>query len=257
MSKRPYAAEYYPLASGYWKFYGSPLSAFWCCPATGVEEFAKIGDSIYFHDGAGIFVNLFIPSELHWPEKGVRLRQETAFPEESSTTLTVEVERPVEMTLRLRVPWWATRGGSVKVNRAALPVFASASSYLTLTRTWKSGDRVELELPMSLAATPTPDDAAVQAVMYGPLVLAGRLGAQGLTRAMTYGGYDCELKGDPVPVAEIRADPKNPSEWVEPVPGRPLSFRTKGQAKSIDLVPLNRLFGERYVVYWKLRTSSA
>ncbi|MGE5277749.1 MAG: beta-L-arabinofuranosidase domain-containing protein [Acidobacteriota bacterium] len=244
---------YYPLASGYWKFYGEPLSAFWCCTGTGAEEFARAGDSIYFHDDAGIFVNLFIASEVRWPEKGLRLRQETSFPDEETTRFIVEAERPVPMTLRLRVPWWATRGGTVKLNGAALPAFASPSSYLTLTRTWRTGDRVELTLPMSLSVAPTPDDPSVEAVMYGPLVLAGRLGAQGLTRAMTYGGYDCELKGEPVPVADIAADPKDASSWVEAVPGRRLGFRTKGQARNLELIPLNRLEGERYAVYWKVR----
>ncbi len=112
---------YYPLASGYWKFYGAPLSAFWCCTGTGVEEFAKAGDSIYFHDDAGIFVNLFIASEVRWPEKGLRLVQETSFPDEEKTTLRIEAERPVEMTLRLRVPWWATRGGNGEGQRRRAP----------------------------------------------------------------------------------------------------------------------------------------
>ncbi len=244
---------YYPLASGYWKFYGSPLSAFWCCTGTGVEEFAKAGDSIYFHDDDGLFVNLFIASEVRWPEKGLRLRQETAFPDEETTRLTIEAERPVPMAVRLRVPWWATRGGSVKLNGTALQAFAGPSSYLTLTRTWKTGDRVELTLPMSLSPAPTPDDPTVQAAMYGPLVLAGKLGAQGVTRSMTYGEYDCELKGDPVLVPDIKAASKSPESWIEPVPGERLTFRTKGQEKTLSLVPLNRLFGERYAVYWKVR----
>jgi hypothetical protein len=105
-----------------------------------------------------------------------------------------------------------------------------------------------------------PDDASVQAVMYGPLVLAGRLGTQGLTRAMQYGEYDCELKGDPIPVADVAADPRDAASWVEPVAGRRLTFRMKnqaGQSGNRELVPLNRLFGERYAVYWKVRTRQA
>ncbi len=141
----------------------------------------------------------------------------------------------------------------MKVNGAALPAFASPSSYLTLTRTWKTGDRVELALPMGLSIAPTPDDPSVQAVMYGPLVLAGRLGSENLTRAMMYGEYDAELKGDPAPVADIAGDPARAESWVEPVPGERLAFRTKGQAKNLSLVPLSRLFGERYAVYWKVR----
>ncbi|HEV8268217.1 MAG TPA: beta-L-arabinofuranosidase domain-containing protein, partial [Thermoanaerobaculia bacterium] len=244
---------YYPLASGYWKFYGAPLTAFWCCTGTGVEEFAKAGDSIYFHDDAGIFVNLFIASEVKWPEKGVRLVQETAFPEQEGAAFRIETERPSSWTLRLRVPWWATRGGRVRVNGEALPAFSSPSSYLALTRTWKSGDRVELDLPMSLSAEPTPDDPTVLAAMYGPLVLAGRLGSEKLTRNMTYGEYDCELKGEPVAVDAIAGDPRDVSSWIEPAARRRLAFGTRGQAKQLELVPLNRLFGERYAVYWKVR----
>jgi DUF1680 family protein len=248
---------YYPLASGYWKFYGLPLGAFWCCTGTGVEEFAKLTDSIYFHDDSALFVNLFVASEVAWPEKGLRLKQETKFPEEERTAIVFEAERPIRMTLKLRIPWWASKGGAVKVNGATVPAFASPSSYLTLTRTWKTGDRVELDLPMSLRIEPMPDDPSVQALMYGPLVLAGRLGSQGLTREMQYGGYDCELKGDPARVPDIRADAKDVSSWVEPEPGRPLAFRTKGQSKAIEIVPLNRISGERYAVYWKLREHTA
>ncbi|HEY7574883.1 MAG TPA: beta-L-arabinofuranosidase domain-containing protein, partial [Thermoanaerobaculia bacterium] len=244
---------YFPLASGYWKFYGEPMGAFWCCTGTGVEEFAKAGDSIYFRGGDAITVNLWIASEVHWPQKGLRLRQETSFPDEEKTAFLFETERPVALTLRLRVPWWATRGGAVRINGEASPVFASPSSYVTLTRTWKTGDRVELELPMGLAVDPMPDDPSIQAVMYGPLVLAGRLGARGLTRAMTYGGYDCELKGAPGEVAEIRADPKDPESWVEAAPGGRLAFRTKGQTAGLELAPIHRVFGERYAVYWKVR----
>jgi DUF1680 family protein len=244
---------YYPLASGYWKFYGRVFDAFWCCTGTGVEEFSKLGDSIYFHDDAGLTVNMFVASEVRWPEMGLRLVQETAFPEQEGASFHFQTDRPVDLTLRLRVPWWATRGGSVKVNGAAVPAFASPSSYLTLKRLWKTGDRVELSLPMSLSVWPMPDDPSIQAVMYGPLVLAGRLGASGLTRENQYGGYDCGLKGDPVQAPEILADPKNPTGWLEPEPGRKLAFRARGENQALSLVPLDRLFGERYAVYWKVR----
>ena len=81
----------------------------------------------------------------------MRLRQETSFPDEDTTRLVFDVDRPVAMTLRVRVPWWATRGGTVKLNGTPLPAFASPSSYLTLTRTWKTGDRVEVTMPMCLS----------------------------------------------------------------------------------------------------------
>jgi DUF1680 family protein len=243
---------YLPLASGFWKPFSRPYASFWCCTGTAAEEFGKLGDSIYFHDDAGVFVNLFIASELRWPEKGLRLSQETAFPEQEGTRLVVTAERPAELTLRLRIPWWAARGGTVKLNGVALPAFSSPSSYLTIRRTWKTGDAVELSLPMSLCAAPMPDDASLQAVMYGPLVLAGRLGNEGLTREMIYPDVPWEVPGKPAAVPDVAADPKEGAAWVEAVPGERLSFRARGQSRPLSLIPLYRLFGERYAVYWKL-----
>ncbi|MHB8734176.1 MAG: glycoside hydrolase family 127 protein [Terriglobales bacterium] len=244
---------YLPLASGYWKFFGTPLGAFWCCTGTGAEEFSKFGDSIYFKDAQGVYVNLFIASELNWAEKGVRLRQETRFPAEEGTKLTLRTARPTLLSLHLRIPYWATRGGSVKVNGTPLAAFADPSSYLTLTRVWHDGDTVELGLPMSLHTAPMPDDPSLQAMMYGPLVLAGRLGNVGLTREMQYGGDQIGLKGSPATVSPIRASLRDPAGWLEPVAGEPLTFRAAGQAQPLTLVPLNEVFNERYAVYWQLQ----
>lgn len=245
-----------PLVSGLWKFFNSPDDSFWCCTGTGVEEFAKLGDSIYFNDAHGIFINLFIASEVNWPEKSLKLRQETNFPGQEGTTLIVEADKPVDLDLHIRIPYWATRGGSVKLNGEALPAFSSPSSYLTLSRVWKRGDKVELSLPMSLHVSPMPDDRSLQAMMYGPLVLAGRLGTEGLTKDMFYGGYHPAPKGEPSGAPIMTADSKDPLGWIEPVPGQALTFRTVGQFKNLTLIPLYKLFGERYAVYWKVNQKS-
>lgn len=240
-----------PLGSGYWKYFNTPYQSFWCCTGTGVEEFAKTTDTIYFHDDRGIYVNLFIPSEVNWREKGVRVEQETRFPEEQGTTLVVRTEKPVDLVLNIRIPYWVTPGGEIKLNGESLAAFGSPSSYLALHRNWKNGDRVEVRFPMGLHIDAIPDDPTQQAVMFGPLVLAGRLGQQGLTKAMTYSAYDTAPPGDPVPVPAIAASPKDPLGWIKPVADQPLTFRTAGQSEEITLVPLNRIFGERYAVYWK------
>lgn len=242
--------------SGFWKYYNSAFDSFWCCTGTGVEEFAKFADSIYFHDDRGIFVNLFIPSELNWAEKGVRLRQETKFPEQEGTSLTIHTDRPVEMALNIRVPYWATRGGTVKLNGAALPVFSSPSSYLSISRTWKDGDKVEVSLPMDLHIHPMPDDSTLQAMMYGPLVLAARLSDKGLTNALTYPKYETAPAGEPVPVPAVVNLSKVATGWVEPVPGTPLNFRTTGQDEAMDFIPFYKVSGERYAVYLKVGAKS-
>jgi DUF1680 family protein len=245
-----------PLAAGYWKYFSSPLDSFWCCTGTGAEEFSKFGNSIYFHNDRELYVNLFIASELSWPQKGLRLRQATSFPEEEGTTLAIEASQPVALAIKIRVPWWAERGATVKINGVAQDMPATPSSYITLARRWSSGDTIEVSLPMSLRIAAMPDDGTIQAVMYGPLVLAGRLGAEGLTREMMYGGYREDLEGAPVPAPVIRASSADPVAWVEPVAGQPLTFRAVGQSQPLELIPLYKLFNERYGVYWKVEDSA-
>jgi DUF1680 family protein len=246
-----------PLEGGWWKYYNSPYDSFWCCTGTGIEEFSKFNNSIYFHDQDGIYVNLFIASEVNWPQKDVRLRQETRFPEQEGTAFVVSAERPVEIALNVRIPYWAMRGGSVKLNGKPFPVFSSPGSYLTLQRTWSNGDRVDLSLPMSLHIDPLPGDETQQAVMYGPLVLAGRLGNSGLTHSNTYLGYNPSPGGKPVAAPEIQAGKGTGANWVEAVPGQALTFRTVGQSESTELIPLYKLQGERYVVYWKVNAGTS
>ena len=248
---------YVSLASGYWKLFGLPLDAFWCCTGSGVESFAKLGDSIYFHDEDGVYVNLFIASEVEWPEKGLKIVQETNFPETDTTTLSLRCKTPVRMPLRIRVPYWAERGGTVKLNGRELESFAEPSSYFVLNRTWQDGDKVEVTMPMSLHINAMPDDSTLQAVMYGPLVLTGRLGTEGLTKEIlraepTKLRQVPEYKGKPVPAPEFKTKSQDPRDWIEPVPGRPLEFRTVGQAQNVVLVPFYKLLDERYAVYWKV-----
>jgi DUF1680 family protein len=240
-----------PLGSGYWKYFNTSYDSFWCCTGTGIEEYAKTADTIYFHDDHSIFVNLFIASEVTWPEKGLRLEQQTGFPEEDGTTLIVRAERPADIALNIRVPSWATDGGSIKVNGSPLPAFASPGSYLTLSRTWSDGDRVEVRLPMSLRIETLPGDETQQAAMYGPLVLAGRLGTEGLTKQMFYAENSTTPTGEAVFGPVIRTSTDEPASWLKAASGQLLTFQTVGQDKTIDLIPLYKLFGERYAVYWK------
>ena len=137
------------------------------------------------------------------------------------------------MGLDIRIPSWATNGGAVKVNGTTLPAFASPGSYLTLNRTWKEGDRVEVRLPMSLRVETLPGDETQQAAMYGPLVLAGRLGTEGLTRQMFRSEYSTTPSGEPIFAPVIRTSSHHPLDWLKPVAGQPLTFETVGQAKSL------------------------
>ena len=244
---------YLPLASGYWKTFGKPFDSLWCCTGTGSEEYAKLTDTIYFHDVDSLYVNLYIDSQLEWPEKGLRVKQETRFPEEQGTTLTISGKNPVELGINLRVPYWA-QGGNVKINGAMLPAFASPSSYLTLSRVWKPGDKIELSLPMGPHIASMPDDQTIQAAMYGPLVLAGRFDP--VTKEMSYGDYEPK-PGEQQKVPDIVADHGRPASWIEPDAKQPLTFHAVGQSQPLTMVPLYRVIHDRYAVYWKVDNKSA
>ena len=248
---------YFPLQTGWWKYFSSKTNSFWCCDGTGAEEFSKFGDSIYFRSADAVFVNLFVPSEVRWPEKGLTLRQETRFPEEEGTTLRITAAQPVAMALNLRIPSWTAAGGSASVNGQKLEAFSNPGSYLTIHRTWKTGDVVTLKLPMALRAEPLKGDDAQQAPMYGPLVLAARLGSDGLTTPMQYdvdtGGTQVAPRGRPQGVAAVALKPGETGEeasWIKK--GQGLTFQTTGQAAETELAPLHQILGERYAVYWQM-----
>ena len=245
---------YVPMMPGMYRTFMKPYDSFWCCTGTGMENHAKYGDSIYFHDGGGLFVNLFIASELDWREKGFKVRQETRFPEEAGTTLGISAEKPVALALRVRIPGWVAGACRVRINGKRHEASAGPSSYLTIERTWKSGDRVEIDLPMALRLERLPDRPDVAAVLYGPIVLAGALGGgEALKEDQVYGKYGPE--GDPAPVPWFDAKDTAPLEsWIKPVAGKPLTFRTEntGRPNDVTLVPFYRLFGERYALYWQL-----
>lgn len=254
---------YLPLQTGYWKFFNSRFNSFWCCTGTGAEEFAKLGNSIYFHNDRDVFVNLFIASEAKWPEKGLTIRQDTTFPQEAGTKLGVKASAPTEASINVRIPYWAVDGGSVSLNGKPLSAFSSPGSYLQVNRTWSDGDTLEVRMPMRLHLQALPGDASQQAVLYGPVVLAGRLGSQDLTQQMQYDADHgpTELAPRGAPEGTMEAEVKTPEDirsvaWVEPVKGQPLVFRAAGKGGKTTLVPFNEIFGERYGVYWKVNRPS-
>jgi len=244
-----------PLASGYWKVYNTPFNSFWCCTGTGLENHAKYGNTIYFHDDNALYVNLFIASQLDWLEKGATIRQETGFPHQQGTTLVINTKKPTELAIHIRVPYWATKGVTIKINGDIQKVQARPRSFVTLRRSWKNGDRIEVEMPMSLYLWPMPDDASLAAIMYGPLVLAGDLGSDGIDPRTIYTDSQTVLRNYKVPPAPtFTADANNLESWIKPVPGKSLEFRTEGAGRPADvtLIPYYELFGKRYAIYWRI-----
>src|SRR5580700_8671202 len=251
---------YLGMQPGQWKVHFVPQEGFFCCCGTGLENFSKLSEGFYFHNEHSLWVNLFFASELNWREKGVILRQETRFPEEAGTRLLIQAKSPARFTLNVRIPYWAD-GASITLNGKPFEPKQKLepSSYAKIDRTWKNGDRVDVKLPMRLHLQTIPDDPTLAAIMYGPLVLAGELGAQNLDPKRIYSD-DKFLHGgfSPVAVPELAGDRNALDKWIQAVRAndKPLSFRTvgAGRPEDVTLSPFYRLFNQRYCVYWRFRT---
>jgi DUF1680 family protein len=233
---------YMPMNAGGWKFVGSAEDTFWCCTGTGAEEFAKFTDTIYSHDVESVWVNQFVASELNWTEKKFGLRQDTKFPAEQGTTLTVKTAAPQMRTVKVRIPGWCGDGGSVAVNGKKLEAFGQPGSYLAVTRTWQDGDKIEVALPMGMWREPLLGDDTLSAQMYGPMVLAAVLGEGPKDGPMKVGGYDTAAKNKP-PAAPAPAAGKMEVELASD-----LRFKSGATAA----LPIYRVVDETYAIYWKV-----
>lgn len=247
-------AYFLPLLPGAHKVYSTPENSFWCCVGTGFENHAKYGEAIYYHNN-GLYVNLFIPSEVTWKEKGVKVKQETAFPENGNIKLTITTNKDIRMPIYLRYPSW-TSNVEVKVNSQKIKVKQTPSSYIVVDRTWKNGDKIEMNYPMHLYLSQANDNPDKAAIMYGPLVLAGVMGTEGMNASAPFS--NSELYNDyytydyNVPNSiktSLKLDRNNISNTIKPVVGEKLLFTTND---NVRLEPINKIHHQRYVVYWNL-----
>ncbi len=236
---------YVPLRSGSKKTYNTPNGSFWCCTGTGVENHAKYGDSVYFHSDTDLWVNLFIASELNWKATGLKLRQETTFPEAGTSKLTFELKKPLKLNLNIRHPYWASEGFEILLNDQKTSAISNPGSYMTLSRTWKSGDTVEIVTPFDLRTEGFRDNPRRIAFMNGPLVLCAEVSATGSYPA-------------------IVAEPNDLTSGFEAVGEKASTFdntmgifRVAGQnaPANVRLEPFYKVHGDRhYAVYWDVLT---
>jgi hypothetical protein len=240
---------FFPLAAGYWRAYHSAEDSFWCCTGTGVEEFAKFTDTIYFHRGGDVYVNQFIASTLDWREEGLKIEQSTAFPREQGTTLKIVSARPEMRTVHVRIPAWTTDAAEVKVNGRALEAVADPGSYLAIRRVWKDGDTISLRLPMELRTEALTGDDTLRAALYGPLVLAAELGAgpvDGPSKIIS--GRGTEPQG--LPKAEmLKASGR---DWVTVESRDELRFKAAAEGGSMDVMPMYEVKDQKYGIYWQV-----
>ena len=97
-----------------------------------------------------------------------------------------------------------------------------------------------------------PDDHSLRAILYGPLVLAGRLGNAGLTEKLEHGPEGPQLQKAPaLEIPEFSAGQKPLDEWIKPG-DRPMTFQTTGQRVDVSLRPFYQVNRERYSLYWRV-----
>ncbi|WP_211222974.1 glycoside hydrolase family 127 protein [Salinimicrobium terrae] len=255
-----------PMRPGHYRVYSQPETSFWCCVGSGIENHGKYNELIYAHTDDELYVNLFIPSTLNWKDKGFKLRQETNFPNEESTTFFVESKRPQKLGIKIRYPQWVMPGKlSVLVNGDSVEVTAEPGSFISLNRTWENTDKIEVKLPMHLSSERLPDGSDYKALKYGPVVLAAKTGNQdmdGLFADASRGGHIAA--GKEIPLTEMPFFLSDKTEEIEKlvkkVPGKALTFTASevlypSKFKGLEFIPFYRLHDSRYVIYLPLETT--
>ncbi|MEP6765370.1 MAG: beta-L-arabinofuranosidase domain-containing protein, partial [Gemmatimonadaceae bacterium] len=261
-----------PVGRGVQQEYQDMQRSFTCCVGTGMENHALHGDGIYYESVDTLWVNLFIPSTGQFTLGGVKVSQDTTFPDGDIAKLSLTMPAPKVFTLAVRRPVWAGDAFTISVNGTAIPqppmaslhnaaaggrsgapgneAVAQSSSYVEIKRTWKSGDTVELSIPKSLWLDATPDDKHVAAVMWGPLCLAGDLGPRRDGRASV-------ATAASVPI--LVAGERPLTEWVLPDSTRLGNFKVSQVARydakqdvasDVSLTPFYRTHRRNYSIYF-------
>jgi len=246
-----------PVGSGVRREYADMHRSFTCCVGTGMESHALHGLGLYYESGDKLYVNIYAPSTGHWESAGVRLKMETSFPEGESAALTLDLRAPKSFTIALRRPSWAGDGFEVRVNDKTVAQ-RLRSGYVEITRTWMPGDEILLMLPKTLKLERLKDNPKKAAVLWGPLVLAGDLGAA--PRRRDDGDGDGVRAAAPEPVALVTDRPV--TDWLKPVSGKPGVFRASSVARTVssqspidvEFSPFFSMHRRTYAAYWDVLT---
>lgn len=290
------AASYFtPMATGYYKTFGEEdpeKNMFWCCTGSGMENFTKLGDSIYFRANDTLLVNQYVASKVTWEEKNLVLTQKSDVTksEEISFVLNALHDKEIsDVAIALRIPDWMHGEATIYVNGAEKMTAAGNSEYVLLERNWEDGDVIMAKYPMSVESVGLLDQDAVFAFRYGPTVLAAKLGKEKMGEA-TWAGIDLtaplykvvgnECRKDTIAYGEPKTTELLDSETltiqkeasvndfvshierylVRDTESETLSFHLKGTdadttfENGLQFVPFNTLNDERYGIYWYFDT---
>lgn len=255
-----------PIRPRHYRVYSQPQQCFWCCVGTGIENHGRHGAFAYAHDARSLTVNLYMASQLQWRDRELVLRQDTRFPDEPSSRLSLQLRKPQRFSLRLRHPHWLDGPLHVRVNGQPWPLQSTPSSYADIERRWADGDVVDIDLPMRTRIEGLPDGSDYVALMHGPIVLAARTGNENLDGLIADDGRGSHVApGSYLPLDRapmLVGDRDALAAQVKPVPGRPLTFEAGALIQpaafdGLQLEPLFRVHDARYIVYWRTATAAA
>jgi uncharacterized protein len=253
-----------PARPRHYRVYSAPNEAMWCCVGTGMENHSKYNQFIYTHSKDTLCLNLFIASELNWKEKGVKIKQETSFPYDEQTKLTIS-EGASSFKLMVRYPVWVSKGAlKITVNGKDINCSSLSSSYISIDRKWKKGDVVQITLPMHNTIEHLPNVPGYIAIMHGPILLGAKTGTEDLkgliaddSRWGQYAGGDY-LPVDKAPIL-IDDDIQNIGNKLVPVKGEPLNFKLNVKMINpveLTLEPFYKIHDARYMMYWLTLTNA-
>ena len=285
------AASYFtPMATGYYKTFGEEepeKNMFWCCTGSGMENFTKLGDSIYFRANDTLLVNQYVASKVTWE---LTQKSDVTKSEEISFVLNALHDKEIsDVAIALRIPDWMHGEATIYVNGAEKMTAAGNSEYVLLERNWEDGDVIMAKYPMSVESVGLLDQDAVFAFRYGPTVLAAKLGKEKMGEA-TWAGIDLtaplykvvgnECRKDTIAYGEPKTTELLDNETltiqketsvnefvshierylVRDTESETLSFHLKGTdadttfENGLQFVPFNTLNDERYGIYWYFDT---
>jgi len=253
-----------PARPRHYRVYSAPNEAMWCCVGSGMENHGKYNQFIYTHSKDTLYLNLFIASELNWKEKGVKIKQETGFPDEDQTKLTI-AEGSSGFKLMVRYPAWVSKGAlKIAVNGKDVTYSVLPSSYVCIDRKWKKGDGIQITLPMHNTIEHLPNVPEYIAIMHGPILLGAKTGTEDLKGLIADDGrWGQSSSGEFLPVdkAPILIDDniQHIGNKLNPVKDKPLNFTLNVKmANPAELVlePFYRIHDARYMMYWLALSNS-
>lgn len=248
-----------PARPRHYRVYSSPNEGMWCCVGSGMENHSKYNQFIYTHRSDSLFVNLYVPSELNWANKKVRIRQETNFPFKEDVAIKI-TEGKSRFTLMIRYPFWVKEGAlKITVNGKPFVYTAKPSSYVAVDRIWKNGDEIRIILPMQTSIEQLPNVPNYVAFLHGPILLAAKTGTENMKGLIADDGRWAHIaSGERLPVDQapiiIQDTVRDIVNKLTPVDGKPLTFAmtnvTMKNPITTVLEPFFQVHDARYMMYW-------